>query len=77
VHFASIGYPVLGDRTYGKKTELEISGRRKILFHRQMLHAELLGFIHPATGQYMEFSSPLPKDMAEKIEQMTVLNPRN
>jgi 23S rRNA pseudouridine1911/1915/1917 synthase len=70
VHFASIGHPVLGDRTYGQKTELEIKGRRKILFPRQMLHAELLGFIHPATGKYMEFSSPLPEDMVDKIEEM-------
>jgi 23S rRNA pseudouridine1911/1915/1917 synthase len=70
VHFASIGHPVLGDRTYGQKTEFEIKGRRKILFPRQMLHAELLGFIHPATGKYMEFSSPLPEDMVDKIEEM-------
>jgi 23S rRNA pseudouridine1911/1915/1917 synthase len=77
VHFASIGHPVLGDRTYGKKSELEMKGRRKILFPRQMLHAELLGFIHPVTGQYMEFSSPLPEDMVEKIEELQILNPRN
>lgn len=77
VHFASAGYPVLGDRTYGKKTELEIRGRGKIFFPRQMLHAGLLGFIHPATGQHMEFSSPLPHDMAQKIDELQSLNPRN
>jgi 23S rRNA pseudouridine1911/1915/1917 synthase len=77
VHFASIGHPVLGDSTYGKKTELVLRERRKILFHRQMLHAELLGFTHPATGKYMEFSSPIPDDMAGKIEQMNELNPRS
>ena len=77
VHFASIGHPVLGDRTYGQKTELEIKGRRKILFPRQMLHAELLGFIHPATGTYMEFSSPLPEDMQQKIEELQALSPRS
>jgi len=70
VHFASIGHPVLGDRTYGKKTELGMSGRGKISFPRQMLHAELLGFIHPATGQYLEFTSPLPEDMAQKIKEL-------
>jgi 23S rRNA pseudouridine1911/1915/1917 synthase len=42
-----------------------------------MLHAELLGFIHPATGQYMEFSSPVPDDMAAKIEDLNTLNPRS
>lgn len=71
VHFASIGHPVLGDRTYGKKVELEVSGRKKISFPRQMLHAELLGFIHPATGEHLEFSSPLPEDMAQKVEELS------
>lgn len=66
VHFASIGHPVLGDKTYGKKTCIE-TGSQKILFSRQMLHAELLGFLHPATGEYMEFRSKIPQDMQEKI----------
>lgn len=70
VHFASIGHPVLGDRTYGKKTELEASARKKISFPRQMLHAGLLGFIHPETGEYLEFTSPLPADMAQKVEEL-------
>jgi 23S rRNA pseudouridine1911/1915/1917 synthase len=61
VHFASVGHPVLGDRTYGRKTSVETGGR-KIVFPRQMLHAALLGFIHPATNEYMEFVSPLPED---------------
>ena len=62
VHFASIGHPVLGDRTYGKKTTLD-TGKQKIAFPRQMLHAELLGFTHPATGEYMEFRTEMPQDM--------------
>jgi 23S rRNA pseudouridine1911/1915/1917 synthase len=70
VHFASIGHPVLGDRTYGKKTDVTVKGNQKIFFPRQMLHAELLGFIHPLTGEYLEFSSPLPEDMAERIRKL-------
>lgn len=70
VHFASIGHPVLGDRTYGKKTEIEAKANKKIFFPRQMLHAERLDFIHPITGEQLEFSSPLPEDMAEKIEEL-------
>lgn len=70
VHFASIGHPVLGDRTYGKKTDVTVKGEEKIFFQRQMLHAELLGFIHPLTGEYLEFSSPMPEDMAEKIREL-------
>jgi 23S rRNA pseudouridine1911/1915/1917 synthase len=69
VHFASIAHPVVGDRTYGKKTFIEI-GRNKITFERQMLHAMLLGFIHPKTGQYLEFTSALPEDMTGKIESL-------
>ena len=69
VHFAAIGHPVLGDRTYGLKTSIEIS-RRKITFPRQMLHAELLGFTHPITKEYLEFSTSVPKDMGEKIREL-------
>ena len=70
VHFSSIGHPVLGDVTYGKKVEVEIKSKQKIRFPRQMLHAEMLGFTHPATGEYLEFSSPVPEDMREKIEEL-------
>jgi 23S rRNA pseudouridine1911/1915/1917 synthase len=69
VHFSSIGHPVLGDRTYGRKTEIE-AGKKRIVFPRQMLHAEMLGFIHPASGEYMEFSSPLPEDMKKVIKEL-------
>ncbi|MEW6674622.1 MAG: RluA family pseudouridine synthase [Nitrospirota bacterium] len=67
VHFASTGHPVLGDRTYGRKT---------LTFPRQMLHAELLGFIHPVTGEYLEFSSPIPSDMALTLSELHSLLPR-
>ena len=70
VHFAAIGHPVLGDKTYGRKTEVEIKGR-KLHFPRQMLHAETLGFEHPHTGQFMEFWSPVPDDMKECIEKLS------
>ena len=70
VHFASIGHPVLGDKTYGKKTEVEAKANKKIFFPRQMLHAERLGFIHPVTGKHLDFSSPLPEDMSEKVEEL-------
>ncbi len=69
VHFASIGHPVLGDRTYGRKTSLEI-GRRKIIFPRQMLHASLLGFTHPETKEYMEFNTSIPQDFEDCIESL-------
>lgn len=69
VHFAAIGHPVLGDEVYGRTTLLE-RGRKKIAFHRQMLHAEILGFTHPITGEYLEFTSPLPDDMEKAIASL-------
>jgi 23S rRNA pseudouridine1911/1915/1917 synthase len=59
VHMAHIGYPVLGDGTYGTPDGLK----------RPMLHARMIGFTHPATGEYMEFTSKLPRDMQEVIEK--------
>ncbi len=69
VHFSAIGHPVLGDEVYGRKTLLE-RGRKKIAFHRQMLHAEILGFTHPITGEYLEFMSPLPDDMEKAVSEL-------
>jgi 23S rRNA pseudouridine1911/1915/1917 synthase len=73
VHFASVGHPVLGDMTYGRKNLLTVHGK-KIVFPRQMLHAELLGFIHPATGERMEFRSELPQDMKEIVATLRKLS---
>lgn len=73
VHFASIGHPVLGDKTYGKKVEVEMKTKKKLFFPRQMLHAELLGFTHPTTGKYLEFSSEIPDDMSQKIKELRVI----
>jgi 23S rRNA pseudouridine1911/1915/1917 synthase len=75
VHMASIGHPVLGDRTYGRKTTVEVRdprtrGKRSVAFPRQMLHAEVLGFTHPVTGKYMEFRSPLPENMARALKEL-------
>jgi 23S rRNA pseudouridine1911/1915/1917 synthase len=66
VHMASKGSPCLGDPVYGAgapaapvKAVLVETG-----FSRQALHAALLGFIHPVTGQALRFETPLPPDMA-------------
>lgn len=59
VHMAHIGHPIVGDPVYGyKKQRFETQG--------QLLHARVLGFVHPRTGEYMEFEAPLP-DYFEKI----------
>lgn len=72
VHFASIGHPVLGDRTYGKKISLRVVNRT-IPFIRQMLHARTIKLKHPATGEIMEFTAPLPEDMQEAIAALKQL----
>ena len=53
VHMSHIGHPILGDDVYGIKKE-------KFKTEGQVLHAYLLGFVHPKTGKYMEFTAPLP-----------------
>ncbi len=73
VHFSSMGHPVLGDKTYGRKTEVEVK-KKRISFPRQMLHAEMLGFTHPVSGEYMEFSSPLPEDMKRALDELSELH---
>ncbi|MDA8169502.1 MAG: RluA family pseudouridine synthase [Nitrospiraceae bacterium] len=72
VHFASTGHPVLGDRTYGRKTDVEVKGN-KIHIPRQMLHARELGFVHPETGGGLHFESPMPPDMKGLLEKLREL----
>jgi len=69
VHFASIGYPVLGDRTYGKKTSIRLA-QSVITFPRQMLHAYSLKLKHPVTGKPVELTSPIPDDMQKAFEEL-------
>jgi len=64
VHLAAKGHSVLGDRTYGRKTRIELS-RRRIPIPRQMLHAGTLGITHPSTGERLLLKAPLPDDMEE------------
>lgn len=66
VHMSSIHHPVLGDPVYGP-------ARCPFPLKGQTLHAGVLGFIHPRTGEYMEFTAPLPAyfaDLLEKLEKM-------
>lgn len=59
VHMASIGHPLLGDETYGGETRKPLQG--------QCLHAYVLGFIHPRTGEYMEFTAQVPEYFEELL----------
>lgn len=63
VHMSSIGYPLVGDPVYGFK-------KGKFRSEGQMLHAKTLGFIHPRTNEYVEFTSELPENFKALIENL-------
>jgi len=62
VHMAYIGHPILGDEVYapGRKSPVKCEG--------QVLHAKVLGFVHPGSGEYIEFDAPLPDDFRHFLE---------
>ena len=66
VQMASVGHPVVGDKTYGKPTQ------KKINFSRQALHASCLAFVHPVTKAKMEFRSELPRDLRRLVDRLRV-----
>ena len=65
VHMKSIGHPLLGDPLYGPKKNLyAIKG--------QALHAMVLGFVHPRSGEYMEFSADYPEDFQKLLNKLRI-----
>lgn len=62
VHMKYIGYPLAGDPKYGPKKTLDIGG--------QALHAGILGFNHPRTGEYIEFEAPVPAIFEELLQDL-------
>jgi len=67
VHMAHIKHPLAGDEVYGpKKQSIKLPEDCK----GQMLHAKVLGFVHPSTGEYMEFDSPLPAYFEEVLGKL-------
>ena len=63
VHMASLGYPLLGDTVYG-------SSKNPYHLQGQALHAMILGFVHPRTGEYMEFTAPLPEYFVKLLTKL-------
>lgn len=63
VHMAYIRHPLLGDTLYGP-------AKNRYGAKRQMLHAGVLGFVHPVTSEYMEFNSPLPQDFEDVLAKL-------
>ncbi|MFO7542053.1 MAG: 23S rRNA pseudouridine(1911/1915/1917) synthase RluD [Thiobacillus sp.] len=66
VHMQHIGHPLVGEQVYSASRR----HHHKIPFHRQALHAERLGLIHPITHEFMQWECPLPPDFAEILERL-------
>lgn len=62
VHMNYIGFPLVGDPKYGPKKTMDVGG--------QVLHAGVIGFVHPITNQYIQFEAPLPQDFEEILQQL-------
>jgi len=63
VHMAYIKHPLVGDPLYGSKKQVfDVNG--------QLLHAGVLGFVHPETGEYMEFTSELPEEFTQVLDKL-------
>ena len=75
VHMKSLQHPVLGDPLYGP-SQLPSDAARLLssvkdqLGNGQFLHAKVLGFVHPVTGEYMEWESPLPENFRTVLESL-------
>jgi 23S rRNA pseudouridine1911/1915/1917 synthase len=68
VHLQAIGHPVVGDPVYGSG-----HSRPGIILPRQFLHAYQLAFVHPVTGEQLEFEAPLPADLQAILNKETLL----
>jgi len=86
VHLASIGHPIVGDATYGRRSSLSpadlvdpdaATGEEAVepVLDRQALHAAKLTVTHPATGATVTFEAPLPADMAAGLEMLRRYRP--
>lgn len=62
VHMKYIGFPLVGDPKYGPKKTMDIGG--------QALHAEVIGFTHPKSGEYLEFTAEPPAEFSELLESL-------
>ncbi len=67
VHLAAMGHPILGDPVYGGKQAGALGG---VTIPRVMLHAAVLGFLHPLTHRPVEFAAPMPDDMTDVIRRL-------
>ena len=67
VHFKDDGHPLIGDKTYGRLPRDPKLRAIAVELGRQALHAHVLGFVHPQTGRYLEYKTPVPEDFARAL----------
>ncbi len=74
VHMSHVGHALIGDDTYAKRRQLKgAAGPIAKAFARQALHAQTLGFTHPASGEDLAFEAPVPADMAALIADLAAV----
>jgi 23S rRNA pseudouridine1911/1915/1917 synthase len=67
-HLASIGHPIVGDAAYGRDPAFA----RTLGLDRPFLHARRLSFVHPVSGERVEFDADLPPELAAALERLRV-----
>jgi len=75
VHMAHIGFPLVGDPLYGNRFKIPKGANNHLIealkaFPRQALHAAKLGLEHPGTGEYTEWTAPLPQDFQDLLQAL-------
>jgi 23S rRNA pseudouridine1911/1915/1917 synthase len=73
VHFKFLGFPLLGDATYGNRQNQRLAAETGYRAPRQMLHAHRLAFRHPKTAKLLTFEAQRPADFNEAIERLRAL----
>lgn len=72
VHMTSLGHGLLGDPVYGRTRPAHRALLARLEFHRQALHAAVIGFVHPVDRNNLRFESPMPADMQRLLSELQV-----
>jgi 23S rRNA pseudouridine1911/1915/1917 synthase len=70
VHFQHIGFPLVGDDTYGQRQNVRLKELTNYAAPRQMLHSATLAFTHPRTGKRVKFEAPRPADFLDALSAL-------
>lgn len=70
VHFQHLGYPLVGDDTYGQRQNRRLTELTRYAAPRQMLHSHELGFTHPRTVKKVTFKAPYPEDFEDALKAL-------